>query len=313
MMTTPLVLTDADVHQFADMATAIAVVEDAFRAAGTASFVAPARLRVPFGRMTDLIFVVGGSTTPEGVVGFRAYYSRAAKRYEDQVVAVWDLATGALKGVILGKALGILRMGAIGGVAIRALARPEAAIVAVIGAGHQAASHLQAAAIVRDLREVRIYSRHEESCRSFAQRMSQQLGIPVLPQASARDAVEGADIVLLATTSLQPVVRAEWLSPGVFVHTVGFKSPAGKEMGLDVAERAEFLATDSAAQIESAGDRFVLYGTAELGRVADLADIVSGRAAGPTDPRAIRVCYPMGLTGSDVVVADDLLRRFAGG
>jgi len=219
------------------------------------------------------------------------------------------MATGTLKGVILGAGLGAVRMGAIGGAAIRALARPDAAVVAVIGAGRQAASHLEAAAAVRDLREVRVHSQHETRYRSFAHRMSEKLGTSVLPQGSARAAVEGADIVLLATTSLRPVLRAEWLSPGAFVHTVGFKSPAGKEMDLDVAERAKLLATDSPAQIAASGNTFILHGTAQLSRVVDLADIVSGKAVGPTDPKAIRVCYPMGLAGSEVVVADGILRR----
>jgi ornithine cyclodeaminase/alanine dehydrogenase-like protein (mu-crystallin family) len=306
---TPLVLTDAAVENLTDMAAAIAAVEKALRANATGSFVAPARHRVRFGHMTDLLFAVGGSTESGAVAGFRAYYSRAAKHYDDQVVAVWDMATGTLKGVILGAALGIVRMGAIGGAAINALARPDAAVVAVIGAGRQAASHLEAAAAVRDLREVRVHSRDETRCRSFADRMSEKLGITVLLQKSARAAIEGADIVLLATTSLRPVLRADWLSPGAFVHTVGFKSPAGKEMDLDVAERADLLATDSPAQIAAAGNTFILHGTAQSSRVIDLADIVSGKAVGPTDPKSIRVCYPMGLAGSEVVVADDILRR----
>ncbi len=85
------------------MAIAIAAVEKALRAKAAASFIAPARLRVPFGQMTDLFFAVGGSTVTEGVVGFRAYYSRATKHYEDQVVAVWDQATGTLRGVFWGR------------------------------------------------------------------------------------------------------------------------------------------------------------------------------------------------------------------
>src|SRR5262245_14703616 len=141
--------------------------------------------------------------------------------------------------------------------------------------------------------------------------MSKKLGTPVAAYTSAREAVEGADMVLLATTSLRPVIRAEWLSPGVFVHTVGFKSPAGKEMDLDVAERADFLATDSPAQIAAAGETFILHGTTHLGRLVDLADIVSGKAAVPTDAKAMRVCYPMGIAGSEVIVADHLLQRLS--
>jgi ornithine cyclodeaminase len=141
--------------------------------------------------------------------------------------------------------------------------------------------------------------------------MSERLNTTVLPQRSARSAVEGADIVLLATSSLRPVVQADWLSPGAFVHTVGFKSPAAKELDLDAAERADLLATDSPAQIAAAGKTFILHGTDHLNRIVDLADILSGKVPAPTDPEAIRICYPMGIAGSDVVVADDIINRLS--
>jgi ornithine cyclodeaminase len=308
-MKAPLVLTDTDVNKLSNISAAITAVQDALRAKASDAFVAPPRLRVPFGHMTDLVFTVGGSTS--GPVGFRAYFSRATRHFEDQVVAVWDPATGGLKGVILGEALGVLRTGAIGGAAIQALARPDATVVAVIGAGRQAASNLEAAAAVRNLREIRVHSRHEDKCRSFAQRMSKKIGTSIAVHESAREAVKGADIVLLATNSLRPVIRVEWLSPGVFVHTIGFKSPAGKEMDLDVAERANFLATDSPAQVAASGDTFILHGTPHLGRLVDLADVVSGNAAAPIDPRAIRVCYLMGIAGSEVIIANRLLEQCA--
>ncbi len=307
---TPLLMSDADVESFTDMATAIAAVEDAFRSKAAGTFGSPPRHVVPFGEMTSLVFAVGGLKGDKPVMGFRAYYSRATKHYDDQLVAVWDAATGTLKGIIFGAALGVVRMGAIGGVAMRALSRPDASVVAVVGAGRQARSHLKAAAAVRTLREIRVYSRDADRCQGFARRMSDELGIVVSPQGSARSAVEGADIVLLATSSLRPVIQADWLSPGSFVHTVGFKSPAGKEMGVDVAERAGLIVTDSPAQIEAAGKTFVLHGSPHLTRIVDLTDFVSGTRAAPADPEVVRVCYPMGITGSDVVVADDLLRRF---
>lgn len=310
-----MVLSDADVEALADMASAIAVVENLFRAKAAGSFVAPARHYVPFGQMIDLVFAVGGSKGGEGVAGFRAYYSRATRHYDDQLAAVWDTSTGALKGIILGATLGAIRMGAIGGVAMRALARPDASIVAVIGSGRQAATHLRAAAVVRPISEARVYSLREPSAQSFARRMSEELGFAVTPQGSARAAVDGADIVVLATTSLRPVLQADWLSTGAFVHTVGFKSPAGKEMDLDVAERAGLIVTDSHAQIKAAGKTFILHDTPHLDRVVELAEFVAGKRAVPADPAAITVCYPMGITGSDVVVANDLLCHFeaAGG
>ena len=118
-----VVLTDGDVERLADMASAIAAVENALLRSAEGSFVAPARHRVPFGDLTELVMTIGGATGPDAIGGFRSYVSRNAVHFDDQVVAVWDMNSGSLRGLIIGSALGVLRMGAIGGVAIRSLAR----------------------------------------------------------------------------------------------------------------------------------------------------------------------------------------------
>jgi ornithine cyclodeaminase len=259
--------------------------------------------------MTELVFAIGGTAGAGSVGGVRAYVSRNTAHLDDQLVAVWNLESGALKGVVLGAALGAVRMGAIGGAAIRALARADASVVAVVGIGRQAATHLAAAAAVRPLREARVFGRSAARSADFARLMEARLGLPVRAAASARAAVEGADIVLLATSSYRPVIEAAWLAPGTFVHTVGFKSSAAKEMGLDVAERADLVATDSPAQVAAFGRTFVLAGTRHQDRLVDLAEIVAGHAPGRTDPSMITVCYPLGLAGAEIVLAADLLER----
>ena len=94
------------------------------------------------------------------------------------------------------------------------------------------------------------------------------------------------------------------------MHTVGYKSPAGKEMDLDVAARAGLLVTDSPEQVAAFGRRFILHDTPYLDRLKDLGGIVSGRTPLEAEPEDIRVCYPVGFSGSEVVVADDILRRY---
>jgi ornithine cyclodeaminase/alanine dehydrogenase-like protein (mu-crystallin family) len=155
-----------------------------------------------------------------------------------------------------------------------------------------------------------VHSRSEERRSAFVARLDAELAIPVVSAPSAQAAVEGADIVVLATTSYRPVISAEWLKPGAFVHSVGFKSPVAKEAGFDVVERAGIIVTDSPAQVEAAGRTFILYGTPHLRRLADLAGFVSARGPVRIEDDAIVLCYPMGLAGTEVVIANDILCRW---
>jgi ornithine cyclodeaminase/alanine dehydrogenase-like protein (mu-crystallin family) len=294
---TPIILSDEDVRQRADMGRAIARVADLL----ATTHVAPARHRVGFGGTTELVVAAGGSAE---IAGMRAYFSRATRHFDDQVVMVWDMASGALRGVIVGHELGVLRMGAIGGVAIDALAPEEAQSLAVIGTGRQARAHIAAAMAVREIRNVRVYGRDASRLQVFAAELAAMHEVEVQAAGSAREAVEGAEIVVLATTSLRPVIEADWLDGCRLIHTVGFKSPAGKEMGLDVPQRAAAIVTDSPAQMAEFGAKFILSGTVHADKVEALADFVTKRRARP-DGRV--VSYPLGITGSDVVVADEIL------
>ena len=298
-MVTPIVLTDEDVRRRADMGRAIARVAEFL----AAPHVTPARHRVGFGGTTELVVATGGNSE---IAGMRAYFSRATRHFDDQVVMVWDMASGALRGVVLGHELGVLRMGAIGGVAIDALAPIDAQSLAIIGTGRQARAHVAAAMAVRDIRDVRVFGRDAGRLQGFAAEVAATHGIAVRAAGSAREAVEGAEIVVLATTSLRPVVEAEWLDGCRLIHTVGFKSPAGKEMGLDVPERAVAIVTDSPEQMADFGPKFILAGTAHAERVLPLAEFVAGVRPRPD---GLVVCYPLGIAGSDVVVADEILSR----
>jgi ornithine cyclodeaminase len=219
--TVSIILTDDDIVRLADMPAAIARV----RALISAGTMTPPRHRVEFAKGTELVFSVGGDSRVGGV---RAYYSRFAKHFDDQVVAVWDMTTGALKGLTVGFELGVLRMGAIGGVTIDAIAPKSTRTMAVIGAGRQACSHIAAALAVRSIRHITISGRDQDRCAAFAENVAKQYGVKTTC-AAPEAAVDGAEIVVLATTSLRPVVQAKWLNNCSLIHSVGFKSPAAKE------------------------------------------------------------------------------------
>jgi ornithine cyclodeaminase len=306
MDVTRRILTDTDVAARADMRSLIAVIEQALRAKAEGRLVAPPRHRVEFGDRGGLVFTVGGVIGDGDLAGFRAYETfRGPDNNRAQLVAVWNNANGAFKGVIVGDLLAAVRTGAIGGAAIKAMARPAARVLAIIGSGFQARTQAWAAAAARPIAEIRVYSRSDDNRQRFAADIGARLGVKAIACDAAERAVAGADIVICATSSTAPVISAAWLAPGAHVTTIGPKIKGRQEVGLDVADRSGLIATDSPAQLAALD--FFLGGTDHGARMVDLADIVAGRRPGRTSADLVTLFCSAGLAGTEVLVADALL------
>lgn len=311
-----VILTDAEVNALARMPDLVAVIVRCLEAKAQGRLVAPPRHSVAFDS-GQLVFTIGGidagGDERAGIAGFRVYETfRGSGAARAQLVAVWDSVSGDLRGLVIGEALGILRTGAIGGVAIDRMARPDVRICAVIGSGQQAESQVMAAVAVRPgLEEIRIYSRNAGNREGFAARMSARLGRAIRPVATARDAVAGADLVLCATDSGAPVLETHWLARGAHVSTLGPKLADRHELPRDIGDLADVAATDSPAQLQGYSAPYFLEGTRAVTQMLDLADIVAGRAVGRRNPADITLFCSVGLAGTEVAVADALLRRSA--
>jgi len=307
----PTILTDRDVLELADMTSAIKAVTRAFEARTSGALVAPPRHSVAFPGLGNLVFTVGGVAGDAPLAGFRVYDTfETGGAPHTQIVAIWDARNGALRGLILGERLGDLRTGAIGGLAIRHMARAESESLGIIGSGAQARTQIAAAAAVRRLRTVRVYSRNAENRRAFADEMGRRLDLDITPVGSPREAVTGADIVICATGSDAPVMEAGWLAPGTHVNMLGAKTRDRHELGVGVAERAAAIATDSPAQTRAYGAPFFLEGSPALARMADLADVVAGKVAGRPSADAITLFCSVGLAGTEVLVGAAILEEW---
>ena len=301
------VLTDADVARRVSMPAAIDAIEAALARRAQGRFVTPPRHYVGNERGA-LAFTIGGDAA-DGVIGFRVYaMGFPGGSRDDQLVAVYDAASGRLKGLVAGSWLGELRTGAIGGVAIKHAARPDAATLALIGSGGQARTQLLAAAAVRELRDVRVYSRDAARRLAFAEEMTERAGVAVRPAASPEEAVRDADIVITATSSRAPVLDVALLRPGMHVSMLGAKQRDASELDPAVAGRATAIVTDSPAQLESPVPSF-LAGTPDAGRVTDLASHVAGGPPVRASADDITLFLSVGLSGTEVVVADLALRE----
>jgi ornithine cyclodeaminase len=246
-----------------------------------------------------LVFTAGGYA--EGACGVRVY--QTGRVAADQAVLVWD-GDGRLRGCIVGVELGSMRTGALGAAATGALARTDAQIVSVIGSGRQAWAQLWALTAVRQIVEVRVYSPTEGHRRAFAERAAGELGLNATPVPSAQQAVVGADIVILATRSEQPVISSAWVTAGAHVNTVGPKMLSAHETPPDLAADAAVLVSDSPGQAAAYGEPF--FTPREL---THLGAVLCNDTPGRTSDADITMYASTGLAGSEVVVANALLNR----
>jgi ornithine cyclodeaminase/alanine dehydrogenase-like protein (mu-crystallin family) len=197
--------------------------------------------------------------------------------------------------------LGQIRTGAASGYATELLSKKDARTLGIIGSGFQARTQLDAMREVRDLGDVRVWSRSEEKRYNFAVETSTRA------VATAEEAVRGADIVVTATWSKDPVLEAAWISPGTHVNAMGSNQASRRELPADLIARADLIAVDAldVARIE-AGDLMLAEVDWDDPRIYELAQ-VTGRPEG--DP--ITIFKSCGLGVEDVAVAAYLYEKLA--
>ncbi len=311
-----LYLSESDVLACLPMSKAIELLDEAFRmlAAGTAVNHPRRRVILPTGAV--LHYMAAG--TPD-YFGLKAYsvHAKTGAHFE---VLLYRSMDGEPLANIEANRLGQIRTGAASGLATKILAREDAAVAAVIGSGFQAETQLEATAHARALREVRVWSRKEERRDAFARRCAEKFHLNVQAKGSARECVEGADIIVTATSSKEPVLEADWVAPGAHVNGSGSNWAVRRELPTAlIYGRAGLVAVDSieVAKLES-GD--LLIPLRESGDLSfsgvELSDIVAGKRPGRTSPDQITVFKSNGLAVEDIIVAghiyEEALRRGLG-
>ena len=302
------ILTDADVQRLTRMKPVIEAIERVFLEKENGTLVSPPRFRLET-EDGDLVFTAGAATGMEKVTGFRVYdtYSNDDPGHE-QLVSVFDSKTGVFKGIIIGNLLGVIRTGAIGGAAINVMSRSDAKQLAVIGTGAQARTQLEAAVAVRDIQRIQVYSRSDRNRAKFGEEMTKKLGMDVVPVDSSKSCVENADIVICATNSSSPVLEADWLKPGVHINTVGPKSVKGHELPIEIASRSSVISTDSLEQLNAYSISHFLANTPFEKKIVELSDIISGNIQARTSNNDVTLFCSVGLSGTEVVVANEIMK-----
>ena len=296
-------ITEEQVREALPMNKAIELVEEAFRRLDGNKAVNQPRRRVVMENRTVLHYMAAGDNE-SGYLGTKVYAtSRHGAHF---MVLLFEAASSTLLATIEAGALGRIRTGAASGVATRYMSRAGAATLAMIGTGYQAETQLEAVANVRDLTQVKVYSRSKERRAAFAEKMAARLQLAVETAETAAAAVAAADIISTITSAREPVLEGSWLAAGCHINAAGSNHAKRREIDSQAVDLAAVIAADSVEQARmEAGD---LIGAAEAGRldwsrVRELSSIVAGHAAGRTSDNDITLFESQGLAAEDIAVA----------
>src|SRR6266576_790512 len=211
------------------------------------------------------------------------------------LIVMFKAETGEPLAVLDGRLVTEMRTAAASAVATQHLARPDAAVLGILGSGVQAKSHLAALRHVRSFKEVRVWS--PRNAPAFAQRH----GVKAVP--SAADAVRGADVVVVAASSTTPILRGSWLSPGAHVNAIGATRPEWRELDDDLVTTARVFVDSREAALRESGD--VIAARSE---VSEIGAVVAGVAPGRQSDQEITLFKSVGVAVEDVAAAALVLR-----
>lgn len=309
-----LILTEREVASVLSMRDAVDLLQTSFRlhAEGRTSL-AP-RLVMPLSGVAGNFRIMAAVIPDLGGFGLKTLTGTPGKRDPEGTyfaLLYFDDATGALRAVMPGTHITGTRTGAASGVATRFLAREDAATLGLIGAGFQGRNQVAAVREVREITAVRIHDVFPEAAERFAAELRAE-GLDAEPVGSAEEAVAGLDVVCAATTTKEPVIRADWLAPGTHVNSVGANAPVKREVEAAVFSRSR-VAVDFLEQVlTEAGDLIAAIRDGEYAADeihAELAEIVAGSKPGRESADDITLFKSVGVAIEDVACAAFIYER----
>jgi ornithine cyclodeaminase/alanine dehydrogenase-like protein (mu-crystallin family) len=203
-------------------------------------------------------------------------------------VLLHDGETGQLRALLNASAITEIRTAAVSAVATRALARPGASVVAILGGGVQARSHAEAMRAVLPEAEIQTWARRDG-------------GTP-------EEVLGKADVVCTCTSAREPILRREWLAPGAHVNAVGSSVPSARELDADTVAAATLVVDRRESALNEAGD-LLLAGFGEERIAAELGEVLGGTHSGRTDAAELTVFKSLGLGVEDLAAAELVVRK----
>jgi ornithine cyclodeaminase/alanine dehydrogenase-like protein (mu-crystallin family) len=306
-----LLLTEGDVRELLQPGELIDAMERALAVFSNGEVTQPVRTALPVGLSRSFLGVMSAYVSSPAAIGVKlvtVFEQNTARSLPTHLATIllFDPETGALEAVMDGRYITEVRTAAVSAAAARRLAREDAAVVAVLGSGVQARSHIAVLSRVRPLREIRVWSPTPSHLDRFVANAGSITDVPVNAAVSAQEAVRGADIIALVTSSPVPVVKRGWVEPGALVVSVGACRPDTCEMDPALVANARLIVDSRAAALVESGD--IVQGIGEgLWReshiAGELGEVFLGRVPGRANGGEIVIFKSLGLAVEDVAAA----------
>jgi ornithine cyclodeaminase/alanine dehydrogenase-like protein (mu-crystallin family) len=222
------------------------------------------------------------------------------------IVLLSDGHTGEPLAVLNASAVTEIRTAAVSVVATDLLARADADVLAVIGAGVQARAHIVALDDARRLSEIRVASRDRTRTEQFVAGLPASVRAPITVSSSVREAVDGAGIVATVTNSRVPVLEGGWLPPGTHINVVGASLPTNRELATDAVARGVLFADRRESLLAESGDYLLAAADGAVGPEnvrAELGELLTGAATGRASDAEITIFKSLGLAVEDLAAA----------
>ncbi len=211
--------------------------------------------------------------------------------------------------ILCGATVTALRTAAVSALATSVLARPEASVLAILGAGEQAAAHIPALMAVRPFKKIVIWARRPEQAEALVATLHAPAEIVIAP--SVQQAVASADVICTLTSAREPILQGEWLAPGTHINLVGSSSADAREADDALVQRSRFFVDYIPSTLDQAGEFLHAKNAGivdDAHIVAELGAVLDGSADGRRNPQEITVYKSLGIAAQDVVTARQVFR-----
>ena len=320
-MTDVLVLSAEDVSRLLPMRACIELMRDALAALAKGKALVPLRLVMRMSDASGFLGLMPGYIAPadrsEGALGMKAVSvfpgnaSRGIDTHQGAVL-LFEADTGRLSALMDGGTITAIRTAAVSGVATDLLARREASELAILGAGVQARTHLEAIASVRPLRRARIWSRTPDHAGALVHQESSKYRFALEVAPSPEAAVRGADIVATVTASPEPVLQRSWLNDGAHINAVGSSIPTTRELDSSTVADARLYVDRRESALNEAGDVLIPMREGKITAehiVAELGEVIIGKDQGRRSSEELTLFKSLGLSVEDVASAAFVARE----
>lgn len=291
----PIFLNEQQVRRHLRTADLIAVMEKALIDFSAGKVTQPVRsvMKVEVAGANGFLGLMPAATSEAlGLKAVTFYPSNAERAIPTHMATIFlvDPETGTPLAVMDGRLITEMRTAAVSAVATKLMARPDSKILAILGSGVQARSHVEALRLIRQFEEIRVWSPTKEHATQFAK----EIGAAAV---SAEDAVRGADVVVTATSSTTPVLNGSWLKPGCHVNAVGACRPDWRELDDEAMRKNKIFVDSREGAMKESGD-VILSGAKICG---ELGEALAGKV--PADTNETTIFKSLGMAVEDIAAA----------